>query len=39
MDGGAALEAGAFPVSAGVLFGLGPAGFVLQWRHMLASAG
>lgn len=43
----AAREAGAFPVSAGVLFGLGLGGFfdgivlhqVLQWHHMLTSAG
>ena len=47
MDGDAAREAGAFPVSAGVLFGLGLGGFfdgivlhqVLQWHHMLTSAG
>ena len=47
MSGDAAREAGAFPVSAGVLFGLGLGGFfdgivlhqVLQWHHMLTSAG
>lgn len=48
MDGDATeREAGAFPVSAGVLFGLGLGGFfdgivlhqVLQWHHMLTSAG
>ena len=40
-------DAGGFPVSAGVLFGLGLGGFfdgiilhqVLQWHHMLTSAG
>ena len=47
MDGGAGRETGTFPVSAGVLFGLGLGGFfdgivlhqVLQWHHMLTSAG
>ena len=47
MSGAAGREAGAFPVSAGVLFGLGLGGFfdgivlhqVLQWHHMLTSAG
>ena len=40
-------DAGGFPVSAGILFGLGLGGFfdgiilhqVLQWHHMLTSAG
>ena len=39
-------DAGGFPVSAGILFGLGLGGFfdgiilhqVLQWHHMLSSA-
>jgi uncharacterized membrane protein len=43
----AALNDGGFPVSAGILFGLGLGGFfdgivlhqVLQWHHMLTSAG
>ncbi len=47
MSGAGQGEAGAFPVSAGVLFGLGLGGFfdgivlhqVLQWHHMLSSAG
>ena len=47
MSGAAGTDAGAFPVSAGVLFGLGLGGFfdgivlhqVLQWHHMLTSAG
>lgn len=47
MSGAGQGEAGAFPVSAGVLFGLGLGGFfdgivlhqVLQWHHMLTSAG
>jgi uncharacterized membrane protein len=47
VSGAAGREAGAFPVSAGVLFGLGLGGFfdgivlhqVLQWHHMLTSAG
>ena len=47
MSGAAGRGAGAFPVSAGVLFGLGLGGFfdgivlrqVLQWHHMLTSAG
>jgi uncharacterized membrane protein len=45
--GDARPEAGAFPVSAGILFGLGLGGFfdgivlhqLLQWHHMLTSAG
>ena len=40
-------QVGSFPISAGILFGLGLGGFfdgiilhqVLQWHHMLTSAG
>ena len=47
MSADAGRGAGAFPVSAGVLFGLGLGGFfdgivlhqVLQWHHMLTSVG
>jgi uncharacterized membrane protein len=43
----ASTKAGGFPVSAGILFGLGLGGFfdgivlhqMLQWHHMLTSAG
>jgi uncharacterized membrane protein len=46
-DGDAGAAAGTFPAAAGVLFGLGLGGFfdgivlhqVLQWHHMLTSAG
>jgi uncharacterized membrane protein len=47
MTGRADREAGGFPTSAGILFGLGLGGFfdgivlhqVLQWHHMLTAAG